>query len=192
MTHRSPILRGLLLLVLLAYGTPGCNSGADGRPAKKDPASPPAGSADAEPAPAPDTPRGTYETLRHEILQGNFIALYDYCSQAYVREKFSIENTRARVASIPGLADLGLSAQDLARMKPREVIATYFRLFPKEQKEGMIVAMSKSRVLGESPLPDGRVALDIDSEGTLSRLVWVQENGEWKIAGEEAPKGKGK
>jgi hypothetical protein len=180
----------LVLLVLLCWGAAGCNSGADGRPSETTQPDKPASPAETKPPPAGDTPRSAYDGLRHEILQGNFLALYDYCSEAYVREKFSVEKFRAIVLTIPGFADLGLTGEDLARMKPREVVATYFRLFPADQKERMIVAMSKARVLRENPLPDGRVALEIDSDGTRSRLVWVNENGKWKIAGEEAAQGK--
>jgi hypothetical protein len=188
--HTRSLSRWALCLAPFVFVAAGCNSGADGRPAKKEPASKTA--PQEKPQASPGTPRGAYEALQQEILAGNFIALYDFCAEAYVREKFSAEKFRAIVTAIPGFADLGITAEDVSRMKPREVMVTYFRLFPKEQKEALIVAMSRVRILGETSLPDGRVALDIDSDSTRSRLFWIQENGEWRITGEEMTPGEGK
>jgi hypothetical protein len=140
-----------------------------------------------KPAPkaAPDTARKTYETLRREIIEGRFIALYDYCSEEYAKAKFASESFRAGVASHPGLKDLGVTAEDLGRMEIRAVVATYFRLLTPAQKQHLVLAMSAVVITGEKKMKDGRVAVETDTQGTISRLIWVRESGKWKIDGEE-------
>jgi hypothetical protein len=142
----------------------------------------------AEPAPeraVERTAAQAYQALRDEILQGNFIALYDACSARYRKEKFAPERFRTIVASLPGLKAAELTAENVAKMDARELVQTYFRVLPAESKKEIALAMAAVKVLGVQTLPDGRRAIAIDSSGTRSRLLWVLENGAWKMDGEE-------
>jgi hypothetical protein len=148
-------------------------------------------SGNGSPAPARESPRpaGTaldaYEVLRREIYAGTFIALYDSCSLRYRDEKFPAEKYRKEAASSPGLKGLGLTSEDVARQAPREVVETYFRLLPEDVRKRIIVALSETKVVSQKALPDGRMAVGIESGGQASTLLWVMENGAWKMDGEE-------
>jgi hypothetical protein len=166
-------------ILLLAGLLCACSTGKNGAPVKEEP----------EPKAPPDTARAAYEGLRQEILEGNFIALYDACSAAYAASKFDGNRFRASVVGMVGFKDLGITSEDLAKMKPREVVITYFRLFPREQKKDLILTMSKVKVLDERALSDGRTAVEIDSGGIIERLIWVRERGMWKMDGQETLKG---
>ncbi|MCU0722017.1 MAG: hypothetical protein MUC63_00100 [Planctomycetes bacterium] len=162
-----------LALLLLALPALSCSSSGNGVPV-----------ADPAPEPPPSALQA-YEALRREIYAGRFVALYDACSKRYRADKFPDDRYRRETASSPGLAELGLTSADVARLEPREVVATYFRLVPEHVRKRLIVALSETKVLGQSSLPDGRAAVSIESGGEPSRLLFVMEDGAWKMDGEE-------
>ncbi|MHC5038883.1 MAG: hypothetical protein ACYTHM_16355 [Planctomycetota bacterium] len=184
---------GFALLLGIAFT--GCNTGNNGGPVE-DPSSPsgkqpPPKESPADPAvkAGPDQALlQTYERLRQEILQGKFIALYDFASTEYRKVQFAPERFRPTIASLPGLKDLKLTAEDVTRMEARDLIVTYFKLLPQDQKKHLALAMASVKVLGTKNLPDGRKGIEIESNGVGSLLIWTLEGGEWKMAGEERGK----
>lgn len=126
-----------------------------------------------------------FDALRAEIMQGNLAALYDASSQRWRDKTFSPEVFRPTVASMPNIADKGLTAADVARLEPRELVVTYFGLVPDDQKRELALAMAEVKVLDTRRLPDGRVAVRVDSSGMVSTYFWALENGLWKMDGEE-------
>jgi hypothetical protein len=174
-------LPGLLcLLACLA----GCNTGENGGPPEDKPAPPES---------REDAALRAYSALRQDILEGNFIALFDACSGAYREKKFASDTFRKSLASNPGLQTLELTAEDVARMKPRDLAETFFRLLPVEHKKRVAQAMAAVKITARNRLPDGRVEIVIETDGAPSKLFWVQEGDAWKMDGEEAaraPEGK--
>jgi len=170
-----------VLLGLAALGLPACSPGPDG------------GSDPAVEAPKTlPTALAAYDALRKELYAGRFIASYDACSRRYREKKFPADLFRKEVASNPGLQALGLTAEKVARLEPRELVDTYFRLLSEVVRKRIIVTLSETKVLGQSSLPDGRAAVTIETGGAPSRLLWVMEDGVWKMDGEEKGEGGGK
>jgi len=179
---RHPLRAALLAGMLLGLLAGGCTSEQNGGPRKeeKQPASDPATEA-----------REAYDELRRRILDGEFTATWDFSSRAYREATFPVEQYRRIVASSPGLKALGLDAGDVARMEPRAVIKTYFEVLPEAQKKELVLAMAGVDVIGQKRLPDGRVAVRIRIGRDESRVLWVKEDGSWKMDGQEKRAGGG-
>ena len=118
-------------------------------------------------------------------MKGNFIALFDRATAQYRAASFPAEKYRSIVASDPKTKAMGMTAQDVARMTAREAFDAYFKLLPMDVKKNLAAALSDTKILGKSPMQDGRVAIGIESGGVKSRLFFRKEAGEWRMDGEE-------